>query len=147
MNKKYINDTLKLRDVIEGAFVALGERFYNIRTQNHWKGLYESYEEFLEDMRVSKGNASKMESVYRTYVIEHKIPPERLTPAGWSTLYQAIPLLNKYNVEEVIEKATTLLRSHIHDEVRELKAGPHECNWEQITIRTCTICQKRERVS
>lgn len=144
---KYINDTLKLRDTIETAFIAMGERFYKIRTETYWKGRYESYQEFLADMRVSEANASKLEAVYRTYVVEHKVKPERLARVGWSNLYEAIPLLETQGVDVVIEKAVSLRRADIQDEAREAKSGEHDHKWETVTVRVCEVCNKKERVN
>lgn len=144
---KYVRDTLKLRDTIESAFIALGERFYRIREEALWQGIYESYAEFLTDMRVSEATASKLMQVYRTYIVEHKIAPVKLAKIGWSNLYIAIPLLQKNSIESVIEKAASLRRADIEDEVRD-EANPNcQHDWEEVKLRVCNTCGRRERVS
>lgn len=143
---KYVRETLKLRDTIEGAFIALGERFYKIREESLWHGMYESYAEFLADMRVSEATASKLMQVYRTYIVEFKIAPSKLAKIGYSNLYMAIPLIEKHGVESAIEKAASLRREDIQDEVREDAHGDCAHDWENITIRACMTCGKKERL-
>lgn len=143
---KYVRDTLKLRDTIEGAFIALGERFYKISEQSLWHGVYESYAEFLTDMRVSESTASKLMQVYKVYIVEYKIAPAKLAKIGYSNLYMAIPLIAKQGVEVAIEKAGSLRREDIEDEVREEESECKTHDWEKVTIRVCMTCGKKERL-
>ena len=142
----YIKETVALRDKIEGAFIILGERFHKILEDGLWKGTFESYAEFLAEMRISEANASKLMTVYRTYVVEHGVSHEKLARAGWSNLYTAIPLLKEKNAEEVVQKATALRRADISDEVREKQYPEHDCKGETVRYRICDTCGKRERV-
>lgn len=146
-NAKYVRETLKLRDTIESAFIALGERFYKIREESLWHGMFESYAEFLEQMRVSEATASKLMQVYRTYIVEYKIATSRLAKIGWSNLYMAIPLIAKHGVENAVEKASSLRRSDIEDEVRDENHPDCKHEWQKVTIRLCMECGKRERLS
>lgn len=143
----YVKETLALRDQIEGAFLTLGERLDKIRVDSLWKGAYESWSEFLEEMRISEATASKMILVFRTYVLEYKLPITRLQKAGWSNLYTAIPLLKAGNsIDEILEKAMTLRRADIQSEVREKEAGDHKHDWETYKFRMCKVCKTREMV-
>jgi hypothetical protein len=143
---KYVKETLKFRDTIEGAFIALGERFNKIKEEALWNGMYGSYGEFLADMHVSEATASKLVQVYRVYIVEHKVNPKQLAKIGYSNLYAAIPLLEKYSVEEVIQKASLLRRDDISVEARDSKedACKHE-NTETVKVRVCMDCGHREQ--
>lgn len=144
---KYVKETLKFRDTIEGAFIALGERFNRIKEEVLWNGMYGSFSEFLADMHVSESTASKLVQVYRVYIVEHKIKPERLAKIGYSNLYAAIPLLEKHGIDEVIQKALLLRRDDISVEARDQREDACSHDYEKVTIRVCTKCGGKEKQS
>ena len=82
-NESYLKETISLRHNIEGAFLELGERLNNIRSKAIWRGKYESYEEFLEDIKITPTIASSLVTVYTVYVLEHKVPIKKLSAVGY----------------------------------------------------------------
>jgi hypothetical protein len=142
----FIKKTLELRDHIEGAFLELGSRLMKIRNEKMWAGEYESFGEFLEEMRISEATASKMIAVYSTYVVTHKMDITQLAKAGWSNLYSAIPLLEskKYTIDEVLERAITWRRVDIQNEVREESIGEHRHDWNEYHFKICSICREKQ---
>lgn len=144
----FIKKTLELRDHIEGAFLELGERLMKIRNEKMWAGEYESFGEFLEEMRISEATASKMIAVYSTFVVAHNIPIEQLAKAGWSNLYATLPLLEqkKYTADELVERAITWRRADIQSEVREKQAGEHRHDWEEYHFKICKICREKQNL-
>ena len=145
-NESYLKETISLRHNIEGAFLELGERLNNIRSKAIWRGKYESYEEFLEDIKITPTIASRLVTVYTVYVLEHKVPIKKLSAVGYSLLYTAIPLLKEGNALEVVAKASELSRRDLEDELRDEKHG--ECNHDgdMEDYKRCVTCGKFCRV-
>lgn len=145
----YCRKTIELVENIEGAFISLGERLHKIHTERLWEGQWGSYEEYLGEMRLSKSKASKIESIYSTYVLEYEVAPEKLSKVGWSSLYSMLPAVtSKKSAKEWVEKASTLRREELEDEVREIKLGS-PCEHDEVEdlhLQVCLKCKKHFRV-
>jgi len=90
--KKYIEETLLLKKRIESYFLELGERLRKIRDEQLYIGRYESFDEFLIDMDISKSTASQIISVFSFYSEKHKISSSKLAQVGYSKLYSLMKL-------------------------------------------------------
>lgn len=156
MNKEisygYLQETLKLKENIENGFLSLGERLMKIRDEEMWKAGYDSFADYLEEMKMSESNASKLISVYSKYILEYDIEPEKvLAVGGHSVAYAILPFAkSKEKAEEWLEKGRHLTRQHIEQEIREMKTGIRidECDhdWNEVHIRQCRSCGLREKV-
>jgi hypothetical protein len=142
----YCRDTLEIAKSIEESFLVLGERLHRIKTEQLYRGSWESFAEFLTEAKLNEGTASKLITVYRTFVERYNIDRERLISAGSSSLYEVASLIgSKEDAEAYVEKAVTLRREDLREEIREAKAGAHEHQWEKIIMRRCGTCNKLER--
>lgn len=138
----YCYETKKFVEQIEQSFIILAERLYNIYHKNLWQGEWESWDEFVSECKMSKGTASKLISVYGTYVLTYGMKHEQLAPAGWSGLYELLPTVsNTESAQDAVVKATTLRREEIREEVREHKHGkcdhPDEAEVHFYQCRNC----------
>jgi len=139
--EEYLAQTLSLRNQIEGSFLILGERLNKIHEEKLWSGHYESYGEFLADMKITEATASRLTTVYQTYVVERGVPIQLLAKAGWSSLYTAIPLLADQSSEDVVDKAISLRRKDLELEVKE---GKNPCSHpETFQVEVCRDCHIR----
>lgn len=136
----YLRDTIDLTRQIETRFLELAARLYQIKTAELWESTYSSYQEFLDTAKISKSNASMLTSIHKAYVVDGGVGIEELSKAGYSNLYEAIPLIASEGVEGTVLKARLLTRSEIKDEVREDKYG--ECT-EHTPITICSTCHHR----
>ena len=143
---RYLDETIAIRNAIEISFLVLAERLHKIHTDSLWQDRYSTYREFLDEIRIKPATDSILRKVYETYVLEHKFPRETLGQAGYSTLYAAIPLLERESADSVLNKTLTLTRSEIEDEIRERKHGVHECTLGEERWAACTSCGKFQRV-
>lgn len=133
-----LSRAFELRNTLEKHFLEFAGVLYKIREGREWEGRYGTFREFLQDLKVQESTASRLISVYRTYVVEHRLSRGKLVKAGWSNLYTAIPLLSQGKAEDVVERAALLRRQDLEEEVR----GEFECDHEEkITI--CAKCHKR----
>lgn len=147
-NQKFVRDTIELKHKIEGAFIDLGARLKKIRDEKLYEGSYSNFAEFLVEMDLSEGTASKIIAVQSFYSEKHKISREKLAQAGWSKLYTMLKLTDdstpKNEVEKVVQKGIELWRPDIEDEVREHVTGCTKHDFgDIITIRVCRKCGKR----
>lgn len=124
-NSNFLRETIDLVKSIETRFIELGARLYKIREEKLWIELYDSYPEFLDATHINPGLASMLASVYKNYVIDGHLEPERLAGIGYSNLYQAIPLIGADGIDVAVVKAKTLTRNEIIDEVRDERHGVH----------------------
>lgn len=136
----YLRETIDVVKQIETRFLELAARLYNIRANDLWREGHESYEDFLEVAKISRGNASMLAKVHEYYVLNGGMTEAKLIGAPYSTLYEAIPLIADEGVESVVAKVKLLTRAEIKDEVRDEKHG--DCKHEEI-IQICAHCKKR----
>lgn len=137
-DSNFLRETIDVVKQIESRFIELAGRLYKIRDKEMWKSSYDSFSEFLEAARILPSHASILIAVYRNYVVLRGVPEADLAGIGYSTLYEAIPLLEKENPTDVVEKARVLTRSEIQDEVREKTNGI--CSHEGKSFETYRKC-------
>jgi hypothetical protein len=125
-NNQFVKDTITLVQRIETSFLELGARLYKIREERLWEGSYDTFNDFLAELKLTPGNASILASVHKNYVLDGGIEPEQLAGISYSNLYEAIPLIEKEGVLSAATKAETLTRSEIKEELREQKLGVHD---------------------
>lgn len=138
----YLRDTIDLIKQIETRFLELGERLYTIKTKELWKARHDSYQEYLDVAKVSHSQASVLAKIHQYYVVEGKMSPKRLAQVGYSNLYEAIPLIESEGVEVALEKASTLTRDEIKDEVRDERHGAHAHQVGKERWGSCEKCGK-----
>lgn len=135
----FLRDTVDLVSQIETRFIELATRLAKIKAQEMWKsGGYDSFSEYCDAAKISRGNASMLVSVYEHYLLPGEIKPEELVGAPYSSLYEAIPLLKEEDVATVVSKVKLLTRQEIKDEVREEKHG--DCKHTE-TLVICKSCR------
>lgn len=151
INNKYIKETIELKHGIEGAFIDLGARLKKIRDERMYEGQYDSFAEFLGEMDMSEGTASRIISVFSFYIEKHGMNRQKLAEAGWSNLYSLMKLTDenttKKKVQEVVEKAIILRREDIQEEVRDHRHPncKHE-NTHEIHLLVCDDCGLRTKI-
>lgn len=146
---RYCEETIELVYNIESAFISLGERLYKIQNERLWEGRWDSYKEYLSDIKISPGKASKIVSIYETYVLKYHVPVEKLSCVGWSSLYtMLVAVEDEKSAHDWVEKGTILRREDIEDEVRDIRLGrvcEHK-DCEDFHLKVCLDCKKRFRV-
>jgi hypothetical protein len=146
----YCEDTILLRDKIEESFLELGARLFKIRNEELFKGQYESYPLFLEELKISESVASRLVTVWRTFVDEYQLSPAKLLRIGWSDLYQVSRVTkDKDEVLELIEKGQVLSSGDLRKEMLEVSTGIEmaQCDHPQAyVIKVCPTCHFKEKI-
>ncbi len=131
---------------VESNFFQIAEILYGVRSSASWQSKFATWEDFLDEVRLSKSTASMLLKVYKHFVIDGGRKTEQLIGAGYSNLYEAIPLLKEEDVDTVIAKAKTLTRSELKAEVKEEKYGAHDCEIGKERWAICKECGKFIRI-
>lgn len=134
---KFLHETVLLAKQVKESMIVIGGRLIKIKEQGLWKGTYNNWEEFVTELDMSPGSASKVMTVYREWVENAGFTVEQLSQAGVSKLYAARELISQGKTE-ALETALTLRRDDIEKTVRG-EEGEHECN----LVTFCTICRRR----
>lgn len=143
-NYSICQQALKLKDNIEGAYLKLGELLYNIRDKRLYSPMHDTFPEFLMEMDMTEGTASKMITVYTKLVEEYQIPPEEIIKAkGWSKAY--LVSKNSDTREQALEYlylAQIQPRTHLIATIQEKTTGLNidDCSHEFRTLKICKKC-------
>jgi len=149
-------EIIELKNTAAGAFVLIGQRLNEIKEKNLYhflgEGGYETFESYLAspELQFDRRKAYYLIQIYKTFCEEFGIDQNELSKIYWTTLRQILPVVNKENCSEWLEKAKTLSRSDLYLEVRQLQSGidPRKCKheWEEKTVWICRECGERSYV-
>lgn len=142
----YIEDTKRLKKQIEGYFITLAERLYTIREQRLWEPNYKNFEECLLDIDVTGGTASKLISIYETFVLGDGLKPEQIAGVSWTTLYEITKIEDPDARKEFIDNSHLLSRKDTSDAIREFKTGCENHDFEEILMGKCKTCGRLVRL-
>lgn len=133
---------LELKNKVEVGFLELGALLNAIKERRLYEQeSFESWGEFLMEMRLSQGTASKLITIYNTFVVQYEISPRKIAEAGgYTVVYDLVPLAtSKEKAEEWIDKAKSMTRSHIRQEAQSAKG---EVEDEPCDHEPCNMCRK-----
>lgn len=151
VNLDFCNETTKLKQNIETAFLTLGERLMKIRDNRLYLGQWETFELYLMDAKISPAAASKLINIYNRFFVEWNFPAEKLVEAGgWTVVSTLLPVCKtKEQAEEWMDKALVLSRTDLEKEIKEIKTGIDMSKCDHVdnyVIRVCRTCGDRERI-
>lgn len=128
-----------LLDACQDAFKAVrrsvwdaARLLHQIQMNEAWRGHFESYSDFVDELGVSRGFASKLLTAYTHFVVEGGVSPEKLAGLDYERAYMATKL--EGSVEKQLSKALTLTRRELKEEKND--EAPHDHQWNTY----CTIC-------
>lgn len=147
----YCNKAIKLKNDLEGGFIALGEYLHNIKENSLWEASWGSWDEFTWELKMSQNMINKLVQIYRTFVLEYGMTQEQISTAGgWSVVADVLPMVtSKKEALHWLNKAQSLTRADLRKEMQEEKTGiiMSTCSHpETYTIEICKVCGDRKRV-
>lgn len=152
-NFDFCKETMALKSELEMSYLQLGQRLGRIVIEKMYEPNYETFDEFLEEIKLSRATASKLINVYSKFIFEFKIRPQLLAEAGgWSKVAEILPFAeNKSQAEAWLQKAKHITQSDLRKEIKEAKtgismAGCKHVDCEVITFRKCRTCGDTERI-
>lgn len=148
--RKFCLDTIFVKQGAEMRFLEVGGRLLQIYLEKMWKVGWDSFEDYIHEMQMSRSTANKLMNIYRRFVIEFRIPHSKLAEAGgWSVLAEVLPVVkNKKDADDWIWKSKELSKTDIRREIQEAKSGVMmaECKHKDTyTLVCCNDCGIRMR--
>lgn len=150
-NYNFCVDCIKWKEQIELAFIVLGEKLSRIRDENLYEESWESFEDYLKEIKMQPSVASRLITVYNKLVKEYELEPKMVASAGgWSNAYE---ISKKSQTKE--EAAEWLERFEYADSQKtvgslkkELRTGikQDDCgHLDTYLIRVCNNCGEKIR--
>jgi hypothetical protein len=143
-----------LRNLAEKTFLALGEELYYFEEEKQYRDLgYETFETYLADpsVDIERSAAFRLKTVFEKYVLRLKVAPVLLLDAGYSKLYTVANIVDETNVDEWLNKAASLSRSDLRQEIatykRETKPplNPYQVSANLALEMICDAIKDRDR--
>src|SRR3990167_6688088 len=126
------------------------ELMYIGHTHNYWKDLgYESFNQFINDTEIliRRSVAHSDILVYKRFVVDFKIPKEKLYGINIGRLYSVANKIEKKDMEEWLDKARNQSDSDYAIEVkqlgRDLKSCKHEHTKNYPAKDVCSDCGEK----
>lgn len=146
---KFLKETIDLKREIEINYVELGKRLLQIRDHELYLANHESFNEFLEELKISPATASKLISIYVIFVLNFGFKPMEIGEAGgWSVVAEGIGVVKtKKQAKSFLHEAKHLTRNDLRITLTERKTGKdqYKCRHKDYyMIRFCRDCKNRE---
>lgn len=135
----YCEKTIMLKNRLEGGFIELAGRLYEIKTKSLYRASWGSWEAFKDEFRMSDTTINALIQMYERFILEFHIPKEAIIPAGGFSMVQDIlPVaLTRELALSWLEKAALLTRADLRKELAEGKPIP--CKHRDVFVETHTI--------
>lgn len=153
VNFDYCEETVKLKTELELSYLDLASRLHKIQLNRMYEPNYESFDEFLKEMKISRATANKLINIWVRFVIQFKIKPKLLADAGgWSVVAEILPHAeNKKEAEEWLLQAKEYNRQDLRKNLIEHKTGVDMrlCKHEKTVIikfEHCLKCGENHRI-
>ena len=160
--KTNLDNLVKWKNIAGLSFLHIGKILKKIKEEKLYKYLgkdspeFETFENFIKtpEVGIELRKAYYLIQIFNIFCLKFKFKPEDLTGLYWTTLRILLPLVNKDNIEGLLEKARTLTRGHLETEIKQLKAGMDmkdvmECRHKEvdkITFYICCSCKERFKI-
>lgn len=151
----FCEETAELKSQTEEAFLELGSRLNEIKTKQLFLGRWEDFDHYCrEELKMTQQTAYKLISIYETFIVQYKVPIDKLAKAGgWTMLATILPVVeNKEDAHECVDQAIALQsKRELAQWVREKKTGvnPTNCKHkltETYMVSRCLDCGEVHRV-
>lgn len=160
--KKAEDKVLEYKKIASISFLFIGKELKRIKEDKLYRYLgtdspeFESFENYVNSptINIDLRKAYYLIQIWITFCEKYKYKPEELSGIYWTALRAILPVVNENNVSDLIEKAKTLTRTHLEQEVKQLKSGltsmedleKHAHTWKFISYYRCTVCGEKSIV-
>lgn len=146
----YCLEVVELKKNIELAFLVLGEKLMKIRDEEMYTGSWESFNDYLDEIKISPSVASRLISVYSTMVLEYSLEPQLIANAGgWSNAYEITKVSStKEEALRWLEESKERMPKDTKIALREARTGIsiEDCRHEYYELRICRKCGDKEKI-
>lgn len=148
----YLRETIGLKDELEKGFLVLAERLKKIRDEILYEGNYDSFEDFIAELDMSRSTCYKLIAVYEKFILLGELDPQEVAKRGWGNLSMFSNMIGtKEKAREVFELVSPLSRSDAIKTLHEMKTGIamatcSHADLEDIHFTECRQCHERIKV-
>jgi hypothetical protein len=158
LNNKHMNEivakekcdqAIGLKGQIEKSYIVLSALLKDIRDNRLYQPQYDKFPEFLMELEMTEGTASRMIQSYEKLVLKYAFPQEKIESIGWSKCYLVSKnAKSRGEAEELLELADTLSHKDLDITLKERYQGIDQssCEHDWKTIRICSNCGLKEHV-
>ena len=147
MLRNVLQNTLEIPYQLE---VFQGELLYEVTRNKYWRewnvtedGIsrkYESFEEYVEqELGFKRRKAYDLIDIYRTFIVDLKLPVDKLKEISWSKARLVTKIVNDENVEDVLKEIEPMT-------VREVKTMVKEKRKDDPTLKSTTYSDDEDFV-
>ena len=143
-------ELVELGNSVGRAFILIGQRLSEIKQDNLFKylgeGGHDTFESYLAspELQISRRQAYYLISIYETLCKKLRVSMKQLEDAKPSALKEILPVVNKENYKDWLEKSKALSVADIRMEVRKELSGidPATCDhdWQKKISWRCKNC-------
>lgn len=144
----YCQETINMKNVMEKSYMVLCSRLHKIKSERLYEANFDTWEVFLEELRINKRSAEAMVKIYEKFVVELGISPDAVAMAGgWTVAETLLPLTtSKELAEEGLEFAKGALRKDVRMFVNERLGRVPDglcSHTDTYTVRICRTCHEK----
>ncbi len=151
---KFMRQTIELKSNVERGFLEIGARLSAIKEKELWKGQWEDFDHFCRDgMKLAEKTANKMMLIFRKFIEEYQIEPDRIAAAGGWTVIDTITSVvhDKESAVKWLQIAESMPREDVRKLVREANkpVDSIECkhkNVRRVILQICEDCGDKQEV-
>lgn len=152
-NFDYCNEAIDLKNKLEGSFLELGARLYQIKENSLYEPNWASWVEFTWELKMSDNTINKLIQIYKTLILGYGFNNQQILNAGgWTVVADVLPMItSKKDALRWLNLASTLTRTDLRKEIKEAKTGIDmgDCkhiNTRRIMIEICNICGQKHEI-
>lgn len=111
-----------LRYSIDSSFLDFAKSLKEVRDNKLYTFLdYKTFESYIAqpELALDRRNVFRFIEIIEKFIDTYKVAPEPLLEAGWTKLSKVAPYVNEHNYKSMLEKATTLSRSDLDEDLIE----------------------------
>lgn len=147
----YCEKALSLKNEIEENFLLFAEYLYNIKEHQMYAPQWSSFEEFVEELKMSVSSINRFIQMHKKFVLEYGFSSEEILRAGaYSSLNDIMPVIgSKKDAIHWMQQSATLTRQHLREELIEAKKGVlmQSCSHaETYQVEICRNCGERKQI-
>ena len=153
---KFCVDLIELKNNIEKNFLVLGKGLLKIRDERLYFPQWDSFEIYLEELKLDPTKAIKLINIYTTFVLQYEIPEEQILKAGGWTVANQIQAVTKRlkdgkeQSEKLLDLAGVLSQKDFEKELSTARNGLDELecihDLYEVHLRCCRRCSLREKI-
>lgn len=144
---EFLEETREMAITTSFANILLAGRLYRIKEEKLWQAGYDSWDDYLMDLKVKPAKATKLMKVHKKFILDYGIKPEKAAEVGYTVLYNAHNVIeDKEDAKEFVENAIKMTSTDTTRIIEERKAVNkiEDCEHKNTyTVRICKDCGDR----